>query len=78
MNFQKLSVYCRTQDLHTSDDGAGQYGNCSTRNARRCMKIFIFCLHEEITYDQDFDRCDGLSDPNYEFDSLLPVLVENA
>ena len=71
MKFQKFSFYCRTEDLHTSADGAGQYRNCGSRNARRCMKSFI-------TYDQDLTTILRQSDPNYEFDSLLPVLVENA
>ena len=26
-------------------------------NARRCMKNCIYCLHQEITYDQDFPVC---------------------
>ena len=34
-----------------------KYELAGSRNARRCMKSFIFCLLQEITYDQDFRLC---------------------
>ena len=74
--------WLRCCDLGNHGQEIWRYELAASRNARRCMKRFIFCLLKEFTYDQDFRVCAQhacrQSDPNYDIDSLLPVLVENA